>query len=103
VWSILLYGLSAMALALSGTFVFLAVVSALARLFAYLGCIAAAPRLDRLFGTRRGWLRGVVLPVVGALLCLWAMTQTTTKEWQLVGLLALAGAGLYFLARRERV
>ncbi|WP_051504289.1 APC family permease [Sphingomonas jaspsi] len=102
-WSILLYGLSAMALALSGTFVFLAVVSALARLFAYLGCIAAAPRLDRLFGTRRGWLRRVVLPVIGALLCLWAMTQTTTKEWQLVGLLALAGAGLYFLARRERV
>lgn len=103
IWSILLYGLSAMALALSGTFVFLAVVSALARLFAYLGCIAAAPRLDRQFGTRRGALRRIFLPIIGALLCLWAMTQTTPKEWQLVGLLALAGAGLYFVARRERV
>ena len=103
VWSILLYGLSAMALALSGTFVFLAVVSALARLFAYLGCIAAAPVLDRQFGTRRPWPRRLLFPAVGAALCLWAMTQTKVEEWQMVGALAFTGVILYFVARRRRL
>lgn len=98
--SILLYGVSAMLLALSGTFVFLAVVSALARLFAYLGCIAAAPRLDRQFGTRRPWPRRLLFPAIGAALCLWAMTQTKPEEWQMVGLLALGGALLFWIARR---
>ena len=102
VFSILFYGLSAMALALSGTFVFLAVVSALARLFAYLGCILAAPRLDRHFGTRRPWPRRLLFPAIGAALCLWAMTQTKPDEWRSLALLAGVGAILYFLARRRR-
>jgi amino acid transporter len=100
--SILFYGLAAMALALSGTFVFLAVISALARLFAYLGCIAAAPVLDRQFGTRRQWPRRILFPIVAAALCLWAMTQTRPDEWQSLGLLALAGAILYLAARRSK-
>lgn len=99
--SILFYGLSAMLLALSGTFVFLAVISALARLFAYLGCIAAAPVLDRQFGTRRPWPRRVLAPIVAAALCLWAMTQTKPDEWQSLGLLAMAGAILYLVAQRR--
>ena len=102
VFSILFYGLSAMALALSGTFVFLAVVSALARLFAYLACIFAAPRLDRQFGTVRPWPRRLLFPAIGAALCLWAMTQTKPEEWRSLALLAGVGAILYFLARRSR-
>ena len=102
VFSILFYGLIAMALALSGTFVFLAVVSALARLFVYLGCIAAAPRLDRQFGAYRAWPRRLLLPAVGAGLCVWAMTQSNAAEWRAVGLLALAGASLYLVAGRRR-
>lgn len=90
-----------MALALSGTFVFLAVISALARLFAYLGCIAAAPVLDRQFGARRPWPRRLLFPLIAAALCLWAMTQTKADEWQSLGLLALAGAILYLVARRS--
>ncbi|MEO5578164.1 MAG: APC family permease, partial [Sphingomicrobium sp.] len=100
--SILFYGLAAMALALSGTFVFLAVISALARLFAYLGCIAAAPVLDRQFGTSRPWPRRLLFPIIAAVLCLWAMTQTKPDEWQSLGLLALAGALLYLIGRRSR-
>ena len=100
--SILFYGLAAMVLALSGTFVFLAVISALARLFAYLGCIAAAPVLDRQFGTRRPWPRRLLFPIIAAVLCLWAMTQTNPDEWQSLGLLALAGALLYLIGRRSR-
>ena len=99
--SILFYGIAAMALALSGSFVFLAVISALARLFAYLGCIAAAPVLDRQFGTRRPWPRRRLFPIIAAALCLWAMTQTKPDEWHSLGLLALAGAVLYLIARRS--
>lgn len=98
--SILFYGLSAMLLALSGTFVFLAVISALARLFAYLGCIAAAPVLDRHFGTRRAWWRRLLFPGIATTLCLWAMTQSKPDEWTGVGLLASVGAVLYLIARR---
>ncbi|HEV2044689.1 MAG TPA: APC family permease [Sphingomicrobium sp.] len=100
--SILFYGLSAMALALSGTFVFLAVISALARLFAYLGCVAAAPVLDRQFGTRRSWPRRLLFPAIAVALCLWAMTQTKPDEWVSLGLLALVGAILYLVARRSK-
>ncbi|RIX29339.1 APC family permease [Sphingomonas edaphi] len=101
VFSIMFFGLSAMVLALSGTFVFLAVVSSLARLFAYLGCIFAAPRLDRHFGTSRAWPRRLLFPFAGAALCIWAMFQTKPDEWASLGLLALAGAILYFLSRWE--
>ncbi len=100
--SILFFGLSAMALALSGTFVFLAVVSALARLFAYLGCILAAPRLDRKFGTRRSWPRRLLYPAIGAALCLWAFTQSKPDEWRSLFLLALVGALLFVIARLGR-
>ena len=99
--SILFFGLSAMALALSGTFVFLAVVSSIARLFAYLGCILAAPRLDQEFGIRRPWPRRLLFPIVGAAICLWAMTQTKPDEWMTLALLSVVGAGLYLVARRE--
>ncbi len=44
--SILAVGGVGLALALSGTFVTLAVISTVSRLFAYLACIAAIPRLD---------------------------------------------------------
>ena len=101
VLSILFFGLSAMALALSGTFVFLAIVSALARLFAYLGCILAAPKLDRKFGSRRGWIRRLLFPLIGGCLCIWAGFQAKPDEWLSVGLLSTVGALLYFVARRE--
>ena len=100
--SILFFGLSAMLLALSGTFVFLAVVSSLARLFAYLGCIVAAPRLDRKFGTRRAWPRRILFPAIGGALCLWGFSQAKPDEWQSLILLTLVGAVLFAAARLGR-
>ena len=52
--SILTVGCVGLALALSGTFVTLAVISTVSRLFAYLACIAAIPRLDAKAGNF-GW------------------------------------------------
>ena len=99
--SILFFGLTALALALSGSFVFLAVVSSIARLFAYLGCILAAPRLDRMFGTHRPWPRRLLFPAIGAALCVWAASQSKPDEWLSLALLAGVGAFLYLVARRK--
>ena len=66
--SILAVGGLGLALALSGTFVTLAVISTVSRLFAYLACIAADPRLDYLAGKVR-WGRGILLPAAAGAVC----------------------------------
>jgi basic amino acid/polyamine antiporter, APA family len=100
-FSILFFGLSCLALALSGTFVFLAVVSTLARLASYLGCILAAPRLDRQFGAHRGWPRRLLFPLIAGALCVGAASQSKAAEWRGLALLSLVGVVLYFIARRR--
>lgn len=99
--SILAVGGIGLALALSGTFVTLAVISTVSRLFAYLACIAAIPRLDAREGSLR-WGRGILLPLAAAGLCLWAASQSQLNEWQaFVGFL-LAGTLLYLMAGMGR-
>ena len=51
--SIVAFGAVGLALALTGTFVTLAVISSLSRLFAYLSCMLAVPRLDHMEGRIR--------------------------------------------------
>lgn len=98
-FSILFFGIFSLALALSGSFVLLAVVSTLARLSSYLGCILAAPRLDRQFGAHRGWPRRLLFPLIAAALCVGAASQSKTEEWRGLALLSLVGVLLYFIAR----
>jgi amino acid transporter len=99
--SIWLFGGLGLALALTGTFVTLAIISSLARLFAYFACIVAVPRLDLMGGTIR-WFRGVALPLVAGSLCIWAAAQSKASEWTTFALFALAGAILYAVARWAR-
>lgn len=99
--SIVTVGGIGMALALSGTFVTLAIISTVARLFAYLVCIAAVPRLDQLAGKLR-WGRGVLLPLVAGALVLWAASHSNAKEWQAFLAFFAVGALLYLLAGRGR-
>lgn len=99
--SIATLGALGLGLALSGSFVFLAVVSSLARLFAYLACVAAVPRLD--FAERRvRWGRGVALPLAASILCLWAAAQSRPSEWLAFGAFVVAGTILYALAAIAR-
>ena len=100
-FSILFFGAICLALALSGTFVFLAVVSTLARLGSYFGCILAAPRLDRKFGGQRDWSRRWLFPLIGGALCVGAASQSKAEEWRGLALLAALGLLLYFVARRR--
>ena len=95
--SIVAVGAIGLLLALTGGFVTLAVVSTVARLFAYLACIAAVPRLDFLAGETR-WLRGILLPAVAAALCLWAASHSRPNEWLAFAAFLAVGAALYFSA-----
>jgi amino acid transporter len=99
--SILTVGCIGLALALSGTFVTLAVISTVSRLFAYLACIAAIPRLDAKDGNLRLG-RGILLPLISAALCLWAASQSRVDEWRAFIVFLLAGSLLYLIALRGR-
>jgi amino acid transporter len=99
--SIATVGVLGIVLALSGTFVTLAIISSLSRLFAYLTCIAAVPRLDFKKGRVR-LLRGLLLPLVAGSLCIWAASQSDVAEWRAFLAFLLTGSFLYLVARLGR-
>ena len=79
-------------LALVGSYVWLAVISVLARLVTYAVTIAALPRAPQ-----RGRVHPLIYAVgaAGVALCLWGMTQATWEAWRTLLLLSVAGALLY--------
>lgn len=92
-------GLTAL-LALSGSFVWLAIVSTLARLFVYALSIAALPTARRKAGLKTGI--GLSLLMMGGLVvCTWAAAQSTGAAWALLGGLLVIGLLLYAVARRQ--
>jgi len=93
--SILFMGALGAVLALTGSFVWLAVVSTLARLFVYAACIAALPR------ARPGWLSWTLL-AGGFAVCIWAAAQSRWESWAMLAGFVLAGFILYGLARIQR-
>lgn len=101
--SILFFGALAAALALSGGFVFLAVVSTLARLVIYLACMAALAVLRRRAGRDAPPQIGLwVAAAAGSAFCGWALTQAKLEAWTTLGALAAAGTILFVFARRAR-
>lgn len=90
--SILFFAGLVAALAVSGSFVWLAVISTLARMIVYSVTILALPRAPerpaRL--TASHW----VISAVGILICVFVAAQADGKAWLTLG--ALAGAGLLF-------
>lgn len=96
--SILFMAAVAAALALTGSFVWLAVVSTLARLFVYAATIAALPKApERPPVTAIHWVSGAI----GIALCAYAALQADAKAWWTLGVLALVGLVLYALAARS--
>ena len=98
--SILFMGAAAAALAVSGSFVWLAVVSTLARMAVYVACLAALPAAERSAGGRPLPALAAALP--GILICLWAAAQSDWPAWRLLLALLAGGLLLYALARRQR-
>ena len=86
-------------LTISGSFVWLAVVSTLARMFVYAVTIAALPRApERPSITALHWAGGAL----GIAICAWAAAQADAKAWLTLGALAGAGLLLYMLASLAR-
>lgn len=94
--SILLMAALVAALALSGGFVWLAVISTLARMAVYAVTIAAWLRIQRRAAD------DMILGVVGILLCAAVSTQATASAWATLAALLLAGLVLFLIARRTR-
>jgi APA family basic amino acid/polyamine antiporter len=87
------------ALAVSGSFVWLAVVSTLARMFVYSVTIAALPWApERPKISPHWWVAGAV----GIAICAWAAVQADAKTWLTLSALAAGGLLLYVLASLGR-
>ncbi len=103
--SILLYGVLALILALSGTFAWLAGMSSLARIVGYGLCIATLPRLGAKFGNRPDTLRlpgGLTIPIVAIFVCLWLVLQTKLDAVFVTAGFVLAGTLMYVASGRRR-
>jgi amino acid transporter len=103
--SVLFYGAISLVLALSGTFIWLAVMSTLVRLLAYGICIASLPRLEKVIGEHEGQYRlpgGWLIPVIALLLCLWLVTQASMTAWLTVLAFIALGSALYASSYRSK-
>jgi amino acid transporter len=93
----------ALVLALTGSFVQLAMLSIIARLATYIGTAASVPFLRRKYGATRPGFRlpgGPTIPIL-ALLVSFAFLSSAEPKNLVAGAIALAiGAGIYALRRR---
>ena len=93
------------ALALSGTFVWLAAMSTAVRLFVYVVCILSLPRLEKAAKPERkalylpgGWL----IPGLALVLCVWLISHASLKSWLTAIAFAAAGSLLYLITKRRQ-
>lgn len=102
---IVLMGVLALALALSGSFVKLAVASSVARLLSYIICIAALPAIrgNASEAVRESAFRlkgGYLIPLLSLGICLWLLMQSKTESWLVLSALLAVGLIFYALERR---
>jgi APA family basic amino acid/polyamine antiporter len=100
--SIVVYGGLSLAIALSGTFIYLAVISTLVRLLTYMVCIAALPILEKTTEAHEGQFRlagGLFIPIVAFALCLWLITYASAEAWVWTSGFFLVGSALYAFSR----
>ncbi|MDH3906119.1 MAG: APC family permease [Gammaproteobacteria bacterium] len=103
--SIMVMGGLALVMALTGSFVELAVASSLSRMLSYILCIGSLPVIrnrasdamrDRAYRIRGGY----AVPIVGLAICLWLTAQANAENWRTVGILLAVGFVLYAIERR---
>ncbi|HEY0626490.1 MAG TPA: APC family permease [Allosphingosinicella sp.] len=99
--SIIFIGAVGALLAISGSFVWLAVVSTLSRLFVYGITISRLPSLRREQG-RAAHLFAHLWAGAGLIVCIWAALQSEWPAWRMLLVLTGVGLLLYALARRRR-
>jgi APA family basic amino acid/polyamine antiporter len=99
--SILLMGGMALILALTGSFVKLAIASSVVRLLGYIVCIASLPAVRRNADdeVRKNAYKlkgGYTVPIIGLGICLWLLAQSKLESW--IAVLMLLGIGWIFYA-----
>ncbi|MCP5381385.1 MAG: APC family permease [Kordiimonadaceae bacterium] len=100
--SIVFLGVLAFLLAISGTFVKLAIASTLARMIAYAICMLSLPNIRKKADqeTRDNATKlpgGYIIPGVAFIVCLFAISQSTWVSWKYTLGLILLGSFLYYL------
>ncbi len=103
--SILVMGALALVMALTGSFVELAVASSLSRMLSYIVCIASLPAIrnrasDEMKARAYRIRGGYAIPLAGLLICLWLTAQANVQNWRTVGILLTIGLVLYAIERR---
>lgn len=99
--SILFLSGTAMLLALTGGFVWLAIFSSLARLLGYLICILALPVLHNKDKVSSTW-QVLLCSISAAMACIWLITQANAKSWLFLGLFIVCGGIFYWIENRQR-
>jgi len=94
--SILLMGGMALTLALTGSFVKLAIASSVVRLLGYIVCIASLPAVRRNASdvARQKAFRlkgGYAVPIIGLGICFWLLAQSKAESWIAVSILLSIG------------
>ena len=101
--SIWFYGFLCLAMALSGSFIWLAVMSTLVRLLTYMVCIAALPILEKTTEAYEGQFTipgGLLIPVIAFGICIWLLTHASADAWLTMLAFFVAGSGLYWYSTR---
>lgn len=91
--SIVFMGALVAVLALSGSFVWLAVVSTLARMFVYSISIASLAKSERTGAATWAMIAAAIA------VCVWAAAQSSWDSWRMLLILAASGTALYAAAR----
>ena len=104
--SVMFLGGMSLVIAMSGTFVQLAIATSLARLLAFVVCIAALPVIRRRASKEQlahayRLSGGYTIPALAFVLCLWLVAQSALDSWLIVGGLLVLGLIPYFLTQRH--
>ena len=103
--SIVFYAVVALALSLSGSFVWLAVISTLARLLSYILSVAALPILEKTMQPTEDQFRlpgGFLIPAMALILCLWLCSFASLTAWLTTAGFFALGSILYLASSRNR-
>lgn len=101
--SIIFYGLFAFIGASLGTFIVLAAMTVLSRLFLFIITCGAVPVLRSRFKHKNRFVLkgGVAIPALGILACLWLMLQVSFNSIWLTALFIAIGSGLYWIGKQQ--
>lgn len=102
--AVIAFGSIALVMALSGTFIWLAVMSTMVRLVTYALSIASIPTLEKTITEEQGQFKlpgGFFIPALALIICAWLSTQASLESWLAMLGFSAAGTLLYFYERNK--